>query len=288
MGREQRVELPPQPAVEAPLPVERPGHDGPVVGRLHGVGEPRRVRRRQLARRDRAVEDGLDLRAHRDGARQRERWNSGSRRSISRNASRLARTSGAPSPATRPRSGDRDRPAASRSGPAASSAPRRATASRRPRFDVKALEQRGRCEPDLAGDGRQGEAPGPRACGIAVELLAAGATVYVSGRSTRTAPSPMGRPGFLRSEAVLDHLGVTADTWRDGVRRDPHVAASETPRFIGRVAAPGSGSRRRALGRPGALDVAARARVRRRRRGRQPSGLGRHYAERVAGTDAAR
>ncbi len=288
MGREQRVELPPQPAVEAPLPVERPGHDGPVVGRLHGVGEPRRVRRRQLARRDRAVEDGLDLRAHRDGARQRERWNSGSRRSISRNASRLARTSGAPSPATRPRSGDRDRPAASRSGPAASSAPRRATASRRPRFDVKALEQRGRCEPDLAGDGRQGEAPGPRACGIAVELLAAGATVYVSGRSTRTAPSPMGAP---RVPALRGRARPPGRHGRHLARRramGPHVAASETPRFIGRVAAPGSGSRRRALGRPGALDVAARARVRRRRRGRQPSGLGRHYAERVAGTDAAR
>ncbi len=44
-------------------------------------------------------------------------------------------------------------------------------------------------------------------------------------------------PGFLRSEAVLEHLGVTADTWRDGALRDPHFAASETPRYIGRAVA---------------------------------------------------
>lgn len=42
-------------------------------------------------------------------------------------------------------------------------------------------------------------------------------------------------PGFLRSEAVLDHLGVTAETWRDGIARDPHFEFSETPRFIGRA-----------------------------------------------------
>jgi NAD(P)-dependent dehydrogenase (short-subunit alcohol dehydrogenase family) len=42
-------------------------------------------------------------------------------------------------------------------------------------------------------------------------------------------------PGFLRSEAVLEHLGVTAETWQDGARRDPHFAASETPRYIGRA-----------------------------------------------------
>jgi NAD(P)-dependent dehydrogenase (short-subunit alcohol dehydrogenase family) len=41
-------------------------------------------------------------------------------------------------------------------------------------------------------------------------------------------------PGFLRSEAVLDHLGVTADHWRDGVARDEHFEHSETPRFVGR------------------------------------------------------
>jgi NAD(P)-dependent dehydrogenase (short-subunit alcohol dehydrogenase family) len=44
-------------------------------------------------------------------------------------------------------------------------------------------------------------------------------------------------PGFLRSEAVLDHFGVTAEGWRAAVARDPHFAASETPRFIGRAVA---------------------------------------------------
>jgi NAD(P)-dependent dehydrogenase (short-subunit alcohol dehydrogenase family) len=42
-------------------------------------------------------------------------------------------------------------------------------------------------------------------------------------------------PGFLRSEAVLDRLGVTEETWRDGVAGDPHFAASETPHFVGRA-----------------------------------------------------
>src|SRR5262245_3837129 len=42
-------------------------------------------------------------------------------------------------------------------------------------------------------------------------------------------------PGFLRSEAVLDHLGVTEDNWRDGVAKDAHFAASETPYFVARA-----------------------------------------------------
>lgn len=41
-------------------------------------------------------------------------------------------------------------------------------------------------------------------------------------------------PGFLRSEAVLEIFGVTEDTWRDAITRDPHFAHSETPRYLGR------------------------------------------------------
>jgi NAD(P)-dependent dehydrogenase (short-subunit alcohol dehydrogenase family) len=44
-------------------------------------------------------------------------------------------------------------------------------------------------------------------------------------------------PGFMRSEAVLDHLGVTEADWRDGVAKDRHFAASETPRYVGRAVA---------------------------------------------------
>ncbi len=42
-------------------------------------------------------------------------------------------------------------------------------------------------------------------------------------------------PGFMRSEAVLDHFGVTEATWREAIAKDPHFAASETPRFVGRA-----------------------------------------------------
>ena len=44
-------------------------------------------------------------------------------------------------------------------------------------------------------------------------------------------------PGFLRSEAVLDHFGVTEETWREAIVVDPHFAASETPRYVGRAVA---------------------------------------------------
>ena len=42
-------------------------------------------------------------------------------------------------------------------------------------------------------------------------------------------------PGFLRSEAVLDHFGVREDNWRDAIAKDPHFAHSETPRLLGRA-----------------------------------------------------
>ncbi|TCP50923.1 NAD(P)-dependent dehydrogenase (short-subunit alcohol dehydrogenase family) [Tamaricihabitans halophyticus] len=44
-------------------------------------------------------------------------------------------------------------------------------------------------------------------------------------------------PGFLRSEAMLDHFGVTEKNWRDGVATDPHFAESETPAYLGRAVA---------------------------------------------------
>jgi len=41
-------------------------------------------------------------------------------------------------------------------------------------------------------------------------------------------------PGFLRSEAMLDHFGVTEGTWRDAVAVDPHFCLSESAHFLGR------------------------------------------------------
>ena len=44
-------------------------------------------------------------------------------------------------------------------------------------------------------------------------------------------------PGFLRSEAMLDHFGVTAANWRDAVAKNPDFSASETPAYVGRAVA---------------------------------------------------
>jgi len=44
-------------------------------------------------------------------------------------------------------------------------------------------------------------------------------------------------PGFMRTESILDRLGVTEDNWRDAVPKNPHFAASETPFFVGRAVA---------------------------------------------------
>ncbi|MCL4394178.1 MAG: SDR family oxidoreductase [Chloroflexi bacterium] len=44
-------------------------------------------------------------------------------------------------------------------------------------------------------------------------------------------------PGFLRSEAMLDHFGVTEQNWREGAQQDKFFAFSETPHYIGRAVA---------------------------------------------------
>jgi NAD(P)-dependent dehydrogenase (short-subunit alcohol dehydrogenase family) len=44
-------------------------------------------------------------------------------------------------------------------------------------------------------------------------------------------------PGFLRSEMMLEHFGVTEANWRDGAKKDPNFIASETPFFVGRAIA---------------------------------------------------
>lgn len=44
-------------------------------------------------------------------------------------------------------------------------------------------------------------------------------------------------PGFLRSEAMLDHFEVTEANWRDAGEKRPDFLASETPLFVGRAVA---------------------------------------------------
>lgn len=44
-------------------------------------------------------------------------------------------------------------------------------------------------------------------------------------------------PGFLRSEVMLEHFGVSEANWRDAVKKDPNYAESETPLYAGRAIA---------------------------------------------------
>jgi NAD(P)-dependent dehydrogenase (short-subunit alcohol dehydrogenase family) len=44
-------------------------------------------------------------------------------------------------------------------------------------------------------------------------------------------------PGFMRTEMMLEHFGVTEANWRDGAKKDPNFIASETPFFVGRAVA---------------------------------------------------
>ena len=41
-------------------------------------------------------------------------------------------------------------------------------------------------------------------------------------------------PGYLRSETMLDHFGVTEENWRDGAKKDKHFLESESPLYLGR------------------------------------------------------
>ncbi len=42
-------------------------------------------------------------------------------------------------------------------------------------------------------------------------------------------------PGWMRSEIMLAHFGVTEATWQDALEKEPHFVISETPRYIGRA-----------------------------------------------------
>jgi len=44
-------------------------------------------------------------------------------------------------------------------------------------------------------------------------------------------------PGWLRSEMMLDHFGVTEQTWRDALPGEPHFCISESPAYVGRAVA---------------------------------------------------
>jgi NAD(P)-dependent dehydrogenase (short-subunit alcohol dehydrogenase family) len=62
------------------------------------------------------------------------------------------------------------------------------------------------------------------AYGMAMELARTGVTALALS------------PGFLRSEAVLEHFGVDEANWREAIAKDRYFAESETPALVGRAA----------------------------------------------------
>jgi NAD(P)-dependent dehydrogenase (short-subunit alcohol dehydrogenase family) len=53
-------------------------------------------------------------------------------------------------------------------------------------------------------------------------------------------------PGWMRSELMLEHHGVTEDNWREATERTPHFCISETPVYLGRAVAALAGDPERA------------------------------------------
>ncbi|MEV7778545.1 SDR family oxidoreductase [Kitasatospora sp. NPDC088351] len=42
-------------------------------------------------------------------------------------------------------------------------------------------------------------------------------------------------PGWMRSEIMLEHFGVTEETWREATEREPQFGISESPGYVGRA-----------------------------------------------------
>jgi NAD(P)-dependent dehydrogenase (short-subunit alcohol dehydrogenase family) len=53
-------------------------------------------------------------------------------------------------------------------------------------------------------------------------------------------------PGWMRSEAMLEHYSVSESNWRDATERTPHFCISESPRYVGRAVAALAGDPERA------------------------------------------
>jgi NAD(P)-dependent dehydrogenase (short-subunit alcohol dehydrogenase family) len=62
-------------------------------------------------------------------------------------------------------------------------------------------------------------------CGLAAELEDTGVSAVAV------------TPGWLRSERMLEHFGVTEATWRDALDKEPHFCVSESPTYTGRTVA---------------------------------------------------
>ncbi len=63
------------------------------------------------------------------------------------------------------------------------------------------------------------------------------ATIFASELRPHGVAAVAVTPGFLRSERMLEHFGVTEATWRDAGKQDPNFLESESPLFVGRAIA---------------------------------------------------
>jgi NAD(P)-dependent dehydrogenase (short-subunit alcohol dehydrogenase family) len=62
-------------------------------------------------------------------------------------------------------------------------------------------------------------------------------TIALSTELAGTAVTPLAlTPGWLRSENMLDEFGVTEDTWRDAIAKEPHFCITESPTYVARAA----------------------------------------------------
>jgi NAD(P)-dependent dehydrogenase (short-subunit alcohol dehydrogenase family) len=60
-------------------------------------------------------------------------------------------------------------------------------------------------------------------------------TISLTAELTGTACTAVAvTPGWLRSEAMLEHYGTAEPTWREAIARQPHFCISESPTYVGR------------------------------------------------------
>jgi NAD(P)-dependent dehydrogenase (short-subunit alcohol dehydrogenase family) len=63
------------------------------------------------------------------------------------------------------------------------------------------------------------------------------ATIFASELRPHGVAAVAVTPGFLRSERMLEHFGVTEDNWQEAGKKDPNFLESESPLFVGRAIA---------------------------------------------------
>jgi NAD(P)-dependent dehydrogenase (short-subunit alcohol dehydrogenase family) len=78
---------------------------------------------------------------------------------------------------------------------------------------------------------RQGVGPYYDLVKSSVERIMTGVSVELEPTDTTAVAVT---PGWIRSEAMLDHFGVTEATWRDALTTTPEFAIAESPTFVAR------------------------------------------------------